>query len=87
MPALGKDASDLHGGGDSLPHLLSVARANLQTSGSPQPGLTSLSGQPLTLPGPALFQATSWPQSQLVPVPPPGLARAAPSSPTASEGL
>ena len=36
----------------SLPHLLSVTRANLLTSGSLQPGLTSLSGQPLTLLGP-----------------------------------
>ena len=36
----------------SLPHLLSVARANLLTSGSLQPGLISLSGQPLTLLGP-----------------------------------
>ena len=65
MIALGKGAYDLEGGGDSLPHLLSVTRANLLTSGSLQPGLTSLSGQPLMLLGPTFSMPSSGPTASL----------------------
>ena len=63
--ALGKGAYDLEGGGDSLPHLFSVTRANLLTSGSLQPGLTSLSGQPLTLLGPTFSMPSPGPTASL----------------------